>query len=126
MNQPSTSATPIREPQTARGQRTRAQLLDAAESVFGKKGFERASIAEITQAAGVALGTFYVYFPDKTSIFVELIDELGARLRRSIAEQVQGLTFRLEIERAGFRAFFEFAARHRELYKIVRPCEFVH
>src|SRR2546430_2036701 len=111
MNQPSSLAVALRPPQTPRGQRTRAQLLDAAEKVFGKKGFERASIAELTQAAGVALGTFYVYFPDKTSIFVELIDELGARLRRSIAERVTGLDDRLQIERAGFKAFFEFAAR---------------
>jgi AcrR family transcriptional regulator len=126
MNQPSTSPAALpRAPQTARGRRTRQQLLDGAEGVFGQKGFERASIADITQKAGVALGTFYVYFPDKTSIFIELVDELGSRLRRQIAAEVSGLDDRLEIERAGFRAFFKFAATHRELYKIVRQCEFV-
>ena len=46
MNQVSTSA-PKRL--TTRGKRTRQQLLDAAELVFGEKGFEQSSIAEITR-----------------------------------------------------------------------------
>ncbi len=124
MNQHSTSLA-VRPPVTARGQRTRQKLLEAAEAVFAEKGFERTSIADITQRANVALGTFYVYFKDKTSVFVELVDELGHRLRRQIASAVAGLTDRLEIERAGFRAFLEFAGKHRGLYRIVRQAEFV-
>jgi AcrR family transcriptional regulator len=112
-------------PPTARGQRTRQKLLKAAEAVFGLKGYEAASIADITRKADVALGTFYVYFPDKKSLYVELVDEMGTRLRRLIAESVAGLTDRLEVEREGFRVFFEFASKHRALYRIVRQAEFV-
>ncbi|RMF36007.1 MAG: TetR/AcrR family transcriptional regulator [Chloroflexi bacterium] len=116
---------PITQPVTARGQRTRQKLLEAAEAVFGEKGYDRASIAEITRRAGVAQGTFYVYFPDKKAIFVELVRELSHRLRREIAEAVAGLSDRMEIERVGLRTFFSFAHRHRNLYKIVRQAEFV-
>lgn len=112
-------------PPTARGQRTRQKLLKAAEVVFGTKGYEAASIADITRKADVALGTFYVYFPDKKSLYVELVDEMGSRLRRLIARSVAGLTDRLEVEREGFRVFFEFASKHRSLYRIVRQAEFV-
>src|SRR5262249_16268468 len=49
----------------------------------------------------------------------------GKRLRRELAEATMGLTTRLEIERAGFLAFFRFAAVHRGLYRIVRQAEFV-
>lgn len=115
----------MRQPATQRGQQTRQKLLDAAEAVFGEKGYERASIVEITQRAGVAQGTFYVYFPDKKAIFVELVKELGHRLRREIAMTVEGLSDRLEVERIGFRTFFTFAHQHRNLYKIVRQAEFV-
>ncbi|MFZ5445540.1 MAG: TetR/AcrR family transcriptional regulator [Myxococcota bacterium] len=110
---------------TVRGQRTRAELLEAAELVFGERGFEHTSISEITRRAGVALGTFYVYFPHKQAIFVELVDELGRRLREALHTAVEGQTSRLEKERAGFRAFFEFAGKHRNLYRIVRQAEFV-
>lgn len=125
MNRSSTSPVARLVPLTPRGQRTRERLLKAAESVFGDKGYERASIADITREAEVALGTFYVYFPDKQSIFVEVVDELGARLRRLIAEAVAGCEDRLAVEREGLRTFFQFASRHRNLYRIVRQAEFV-
>ncbi len=124
MNQDST-VTVIAPPATARGQRTRQRLLDAAEVVFGHEGYEAASIADLTREAGVALGTFYVYFPDKRAILVEVIDSLGARLRHELAAAVAGLSSRLAIERAGLEAFFAFARRHRLLYRVVRQAEFV-
>ncbi|WP_404367635.1 TetR/AcrR family transcriptional regulator [Corallococcus coralloides] len=122
MNRPSTSE---RVPVTPRGQRTRQKLLKAAEAVFGDKGYERASIADLTRKASVALGTFYVYFPDKQSIFVEVVDELGARLRRLIAESTAACSTRLEVEREGLRAFFQFVRQHPNLYRVVRQAEFV-
>jgi AcrR family transcriptional regulator len=110
---------------TARGHRTREKLLRAAETVFGERGYDKSGIADIARTAGVALGTFYIYFPDKKAVFVELVDELGMRLRRELTDATDGLTTRLDIERAGLRAFFGFVARHRGLYRIVRQAEFV-
>jgi AcrR family transcriptional regulator len=52
-------------PRTARGTRTRAKLLEAAEAVFASVGYHDASIVKITEAAGVGLGTFYLYFDGK-------------------------------------------------------------
>ncbi|MFQ5340243.1 MAG: TetR/AcrR family transcriptional regulator [Anaerolineae bacterium] len=112
-------------PSTPRGQQTRQNLLQAAEEVFGEKGYERASIVEITRRAGVAQGTFYNYFPDKKAAFVELVQELGHRLRQELAEAVAGISDRIEVEQVGFRTFFTFAHRHKSLYKIVRQSEFV-
>ena len=112
-------------PLTARGRRTRQKVLDSAEAVFGEKGYDRASIVEITQRAGVAQGTFYVYFPDKKSVFTELVRELSHRLRRAVALAVDGVENRLDAERLGFRAFFDFTLEHRNLYRIVRQAEFV-
>jgi AcrR family transcriptional regulator len=110
---------------TAKARRTKERLLRAAERVFGPNGFERASIAEITAGAGVSQGTFYCYFVDKKAVFLALLDELGRELRAALRVATQGLTSRLEIERAGFRGFFRFVAEHRDLYRIVRQAEFV-
>ncbi|MED5603536.1 MAG: TetR/AcrR family transcriptional regulator, partial [Pseudomonadota bacterium] len=55
-------------PKTARGARTRARILKAAEHTFGTLGYHRAGISDITRAAGVAQGTFYTYFAGKEEI----------------------------------------------------------
>ena len=113
------------QPSTDKGRATRQALLDAAEEVFGEQSYDRASISEITRRAGVAQGTFYVYFPDKKAAFVELVHVLNHNLRRAISESITGLDSRFEIERVGFRTFFEYVVRHRPLYRIVRESEFV-
>jgi AcrR family transcriptional regulator len=60
------------------------QLLDAARTVFATKGFHDAKVGDIAAKAKVAKGTVYLYFPDKRSIFVELIDNLVTRITGAI------------------------------------------
>jgi AcrR family transcriptional regulator len=112
-------------PVTARGTRTRAKLLAAAEVVFARYGYTEASIVRITEEAGVGQGTFYLYFSSKLEIFEELVDDLNRRVRHAMSEASTASATRLESERAGFRAFFAFTAQHPALYRIVREAEFV-
>ena len=58
-----------------KGERTRQQILAAATGVFAKHGYEKASIARICAAVGIARGTLYQYFRDKQSVFRALVDE---------------------------------------------------
>ncbi|HTK09326.1 MAG TPA: TetR/AcrR family transcriptional regulator [Ktedonobacteraceae bacterium] len=110
-------------PVTARGEATRRKILDAAEEVFGEQGYYEASIAEITRRAGVAQGTYYIYFHSKREIFAELVNDIGERLRAEMRAAIAGAANRIEVERRGFEAFFQFVARHRRIYSIVQEAE---
>lgn len=110
-------------PVTARGEATRRKILDAAEEVFGEFGYHEASIAEITRRAGVAQGTYYIYFHSKREIFAELVEDIGKRLRAQMRAAIVGVGNRLEVERRGFEAFFTFVAEHRRIYRIVQEAE---
>lgn len=112
-------------PRTARGNRTRARLLEAAEQVFATLGYHDASIVKITEAASVGSGTFYLYFESKQQIFDELVEDLNRRVRHAMAEAAGSETDRMKAERAGFQAFFRFTAAHPALYRIIRQAEFV-
>lgn len=113
------------KPKTRKAQATRARQLSAAEALFAEKGYFETSIADITQRAEVALGTFYVYFPSKLAIFQELVRHLHNRLREDLRAAIQGVTHRADIERAGYQAFFTFVDQHRNLYSIVQQAELV-
>lgn len=54
----------------------RAHLLQCALAVFAQKGYHQASISDIIKRAGVARGTFYLYFESKRSVFDQLLDDL--------------------------------------------------
>lgn len=53
----------------------RRQILKGARIIFLRDGFERASMDEITLAAGVSKGTIYAYFDSKVALFESLIRE---------------------------------------------------
>jgi AcrR family transcriptional regulator len=110
-------------PSTPRGEATRQRVLEAAESVFGEKGYYSASVTEITRAAGVAQGTFYLYFKGKKEIFLDLVDDLGRRLRAATLEASATAGTYAEAERLGFKAFFDLARSHRHIYSIVQECD---
>jgi AcrR family transcriptional regulator len=110
-------------PSTARGEATRQKVLEAAETVFGEKGYYGASVTEITRAAGVAQGTFYLYFKGKKEIFLDLVDALGNRLRVVTLEASSRAKNYAEAQQLGFAAFFSFARSHRHIYRIIQECD---
>jgi AcrR family transcriptional regulator len=66
----------------------RLQILTAARGLFAKRGYHLTTIDDIVAQAGVARGTFYLYFQDKRGIFSDLIDRFGAQLAMAIVRIV--------------------------------------
>ncbi len=117
--------TALKTPKTARGRKTLRKLLDAAAQEFGGRGFHDASVAGITARAGIAQGTFYIYFESKEHIFRELVLDLGHQLRQHLTTRTFGAANRLELERMGLAAFIDFVRSDRNLYRIVTESQFV-
>jgi AcrR family transcriptional regulator len=63
----------------------RAQILDAALTVFAEKGYYRAGVADIIAKTGVARGTFYLYFTSKRAVFDAVLDDIFGRILETIA-----------------------------------------
>lgn len=54
--------------------RTRATILDAAEVVFGREGYEGARIEEIAELADMSVGSIYSHFDGKRGLYLQLVD----------------------------------------------------
>jgi len=54
---------------------TRRRLLEAAESVFARRGFHGASVEEIAREAGATTGALYSNFAGKEDLFLALFEE---------------------------------------------------
>ena len=60
------------------GERKR-QILDAALAVFSDKGYAEATVPDIAEAAGIAVGSIYNYYESKRDLLVSVIEsEIGA------------------------------------------------
>ena len=61
---------------------TATRILDAAGPIFADKGFDRATVRDICQAAGVNLAGVNYYFRDKERLYIEAVKQ-AAKLRQS-------------------------------------------
>ena len=97
----------------------RHQLLTAATAVFAQRGYRAAGISDIVATAGVARGTFYLYFASKAEVFLAIADDFYDRLEIQIAQGgaspalTAGSPDGRAFLHASFRAWFEFFHTHR-------------
>lgn len=63
----------------------RQDILAAAREVFARRGYHPTTIDDIVAQAGVARGTFYLYYEDKRAVFSELVDRFSAKVTMAIA-----------------------------------------
>ncbi len=103
---------------------TRGRLLNAAKKVFSERGYHNAQISHIIDEAGVARGTFYLYFKSKEEIFKELLEEVVAELKERI-KPVELSDDPVEQVAQNFERIIEFALEEKELARIVlqRNCD---
>jgi AcrR family transcriptional regulator len=116
---------PEAEEGAAQGAMTKRALFQAAETVFGLYGFNRANISEITRSAGVAQGTFYIHFKSKRDLLEGFVRYLSRELRRTLKRATEGLPDRRDMEREGIRTFFRFLRLHSRIYRVVGESETV-
>lgn len=64
------------------------ELKEAARRVFAAKGYKATSVAEITRKAGVAVGSFYNYYPSKEEVFLDVYVEENDRVRQQVMDAV--------------------------------------
>jgi len=76
--------------ETKKEQRREA-IVSAGLSLFLSEGYDRASVERIVAAAGIARGTFYLYFKDKQALFEHLAETLYSPLVALLEEHQQAL-----------------------------------
>ncbi|HEV7602782.1 MAG TPA: TetR/AcrR family transcriptional regulator [Bradyrhizobium sp.] len=102
---------------------TKRKIFDAATKIVGKYGYAEASVARITEQAGVAQGTFYNHFENRQELLDQLLPMIGMEMVRFIRERTRADRAAIqEIDR--FRAFFDFIRQVPEFLRILNEAEF--
>jgi TetR/AcrR family transcriptional regulator len=69
---------------------SRSQLLDAAEEVFGAKGFHETTLKEVAELAEFSVGSVYSFFENKDDLFLNVFLRRGAEFLPGMEEAVAG------------------------------------
>lgn len=107
------------EPVTPKGRRTREALLDAGERIAHSSGLAGLSVAAVVEQAGVAKGTFYVYFPDRDLFIDALHQRFYARVTHAIAQAVEGLAPGRDLLLTAIDAYLDVCLANRAVKALV-------
>ena len=97
----------------------RQQLLEAAIAVFASNGFHGTSMNDVADAAGVTKPVVYQHFASKRQLYLELLEEVGARLIARITEATRTAGSPHQQVEKGFTAYFRFVAEERSAYQLL-------
>jgi AcrR family transcriptional regulator len=104
---------------------TAAEILDAAEDVFGREGLHAARMEDVASRAGVSVGTLYNYFSDRNALIGALLASrravLLAEVDAALAQNAEA-PFVMQLERM-LETFFAHFEAHRRLATILFQSE---
>lgn len=99
----------------------RRRLIDAVEELCARRAYHKVQIADITEQAGLSIGSFYRYFKDKEEIFYEMLDESFnsfMRFSQSMGRDVKDgdALAKYKLIRKRFRFLFTYHLEHPGLF----------
>lgn len=118
------SAVPRKLSRSERNDAVKARLFQAAAEIVGRLGYAEASIARITERAGVAQGTFYNHFPSRQALLDDLLPTLGLEMARWIQDRTEAVKPEKAREIARFEAFFTYLRDNPGFLRILNEAEF--
>lgn len=100
-------------------QRRRDEILDAAEQVFFKRGFQSATVDDIAREAELSKGTVYLYFRSKELLYIGMSIRANKLLRKKFEEAVQKETTGLSRVSAIGLAYAQFASDYPRYFRVM-------
>jgi TetR/AcrR family transcriptional regulator len=93
-------------------------IAQAAKEVFAERGYQRATLEEIAQRAGMSKATIYLYYRNKDDLFLHVVEELVLMAIAATAEEATTARPPLEKLYGMVRGKIEFYEREREFFHI--------
>lgn len=100
----------------ARSQPREAQLLDIARELFGRKGYDRTSLRDIAEEAGITKAALYYHFPDKDALYERVVLESLERLIAHVEAAMVGATTAIERIHVFFAATATYLDHNRDAW----------
>jgi AcrR family transcriptional regulator len=95
----------------------RNDIIDAAESVFFRKGWQGATMDDVAEAAELSKATLYLYFKNKEELYAAIVVRGHKLLSEMFKRAVEGAGTGIEQSAAIGRAYMEFHEQYRNYYE---------
>ncbi|WBQ03722.1 TetR/AcrR family transcriptional regulator [Kribbella sp. CA-293567] len=95
------------------------EILDAAERIFGERGYQGTSMDDVAAEVGVSKPLIYQYYGSKDGLFLACLSRLRAQLLDAVSDAVLGAADPEQAMYAGFLAWFTFLDDHPRAWAVL-------
>ena len=95
------------------------EILEAAERIFGERGYQGTSMDDVAAEVGVSKPLIYQYYGSKDGLFLACLARLRAQLLETVADAVMAARDPEEALYAGFVAWFQFLDDHPQAWSVL-------
>ncbi|SDZ06387.1 DNA-binding transcriptional regulator, AcrR family [Bacillus sp. 166amftsu] len=95
------------------------KIVYAAIECFREKGIEKTKISDIVKSAGIAQGTFYLYFSSKLSVVPAIAEVMVEKMIRAVEEKTKNSSSFFETFSQIVDAIFDFTKEHYEIQALI-------
>src|SRR3954464_14584809 len=119
MNRAQTASEPGRPKRRLRAEQRRESILEAANIVFGQRGYDTVRIDDVASAAGISKALIYEHFRSKQELYAELMNRAALEMLDRIvaAASAPGASGSGRLEE-GARAGFAFVTEKPEAFQM--------
>ena len=94
-------------------------IVLSAINVFQEKGFENATVSAIVKGAGIAQGTFYLYFPSKLSVIPGIVEVIIEKITNTVTQNINFSTsFKYQLRQI-IDIVFDYTGKYREILALI-------
>ncbi|MFF0269608.1 TetR/AcrR family transcriptional regulator [Kribbella sp. NPDC004536] len=112
----STTTAPKRRRDRAARER---EILEAAERIFGERGYQGTSMDDVAAQVGVSKPLIYQYYGSKDGLFLACLARLRGQLLETVADAVMAAADAEDSLYAGFLAWFRFLDEHPQAWSVL-------
>ncbi|GIN20858.1 TetR family transcriptional regulator [Siminovitchia fordii] len=95
------------------------KIIEAAIQVFKEKGIEKTKVSDIVKLAGIAQGTFYLYFPSKLSVMPAIAEVMVKKIMIEVNNEVdENASISVQLTQI-VNAIFRFTKEYREVLALI-------
>ena len=97
----------------------RERILNAAASLFARRGYYNSNVDEIVQQSGTSKGSFYFHFPSKEQMALGMVDQLSEKLVKKLERSIASETDPLKRIPLAIDALLSTFSKQRKLAQIL-------
>lgn len=97
----------------------KTEIIQAAIDVFSEQGVDKTTVSDIVKRAGIAQGTFYLYFPSKLAVMPSIAQVMVEKILNEVKQHTEQQASYSDQLKQVIQVVFKITENHRDIFALI-------